>query len=797
MLAPPGFIDLELSGTGATSRVYRATDARSGATVALKRLHRQLVTNDDALTRLRREFRALSRLRHPSIVAARDVIRWHGDPTLIMDFIEGRDLEDVLADGPLPSAEVERIARALIDVLEASHGAGIVHRDIKPQNVRLGDDGQVYLLDFGSARLDAASHLTATGTTVGTPDYMPPELFAGSVYDPRADIYGLGATLYRCATGVVPQQATTLTELAYKRTHEKPKSAIQVAPKLSRGLGAMIDRCLAAAPDDRFSSAALARFSLDHPTVAGAYDEARSRRPPCLHCGAALARDSQVCAACESDHPFRYEAGPAHVVITRVPRPADLAAVLERRFPERATPNRRRALAERIAAVAQAPQTLVSFIDEDEASKLESALADAGVESHVARDEGTTGWRLYGVGLAGFAALALLAGVVLGVPIAWHHALLLIAPAIGALLADRLTALGRSQQSILSDTRMAPPAVPGARPPLLVAVAVAATGAVFSGPLVATLTAATGLAFTGVEVATGLAWAAAGVLAAVMAASWGLSTAGRGVAGSPEPALIDKARQAFSVQTASGRRTSMAMAALLATTVVGLVPFELAALATIHDGVATGTALVGSTVSPTDPTPATGPVVDDAPIGDVAIETVLAEPSVTAPAHALPPNPAPTDDPAPLAPLLATPGLLIAAALLLRRRRIKREAVGILHAFAGTPHLDPPATRRRGSKRPADQLAHIDAKDGFIAAARLRASALAHDLEPEHVERLRWAIETLGRGGTRADRSLIARSILDTDPDQRLRFEYLNLEGRLEADAARKWVARLDAGGER
>src|SRR5262249_51532360 len=152
-----------------------------------------------------------------AIVAVRDVIRWQGDPTVVMDFIPGADLKERIRGGTLNATEIERIARALFEVLSAAHGAGIVHRDVKPQNVRIADDGRIYLLDFGSARLDASSQLTATGTTVGTPEYMAPELFAGSVYDPRVDIYGAGATLFECATGRAPQLAESLTELAFKR----------------------------------------------------------------------------------------------------------------------------------------------------------------------------------------------------------------------------------------------------------------------------------------------------------------------------------------------------------------------------------------------------------------------------------------------------------------------------------------------------------------------------------------------------------------------------------------------------
>src|SRR5206468_3394890 len=110
--------------------------------------------------------------------------------------------------------------------------------------VRITPDGRIVLLDFGSARLDAASQLTATGTTVGTPDYMAPELFAGSVYDPRVDIYGAGATLFECATGRAPHLADSLAELAFQRTQVDAPKVQSLAPHVPDALAQVIDRCL-------------------------------------------------------------------------------------------------------------------------------------------------------------------------------------------------------------------------------------------------------------------------------------------------------------------------------------------------------------------------------------------------------------------------------------------------------------------------------------------------------------------------------------------------------------------------
>ena len=170
--SPAGFRDISLCGTGATSRVYRAVEISSGRILALKRLHRQLVRDGRALARLRRELASLRRIRHVGIVAALDIIEWQGDPTIVMEYVPGEDLKErILREGRLTCVESERIAGALFDVLAVTHASGIVHRDVKPQNVRLGEDGRVYLLDFGSARSGSAKTDASTCSTSARPGW--------------------------------------------------------------------------------------------------------------------------------------------------------------------------------------------------------------------------------------------------------------------------------------------------------------------------------------------------------------------------------------------------------------------------------------------------------------------------------------------------------------------------------------------------------------------------------------------------------------------------------------------------
>ncbi|MDP6945550.1 MAG: serine/threonine-protein kinase [Myxococcota bacterium] len=377
---PHGYDRVRLIGTGATSHVYRAERLEDGRVFALKRLNRHLVRSSEALARLKRELEMLQKLSHPGIVNVYDVIRWDGDPTLVMDHVEGEDLEArIVRAGPLKAQEVEDLARALLDILAAAHSAGIVHRDLKPHNVRLGTDGRVTLLDFGSARLDASSQLTATGTTVGSPEYMAPELFAGSVYDPRADIFGLGATLYEALVGEPPQTADSLAELAWQRAHQPLPKVAERAPDTPEHLARFVDRCLATDPAARFSTASLAVWSLDHPEIERAFGDHRSKHPPCLHCDQPLPPRATCCPSCKSMHPFGFDAGSCDVVVTSMSRPALFVHWLCARFPERATESQ--VLADRCAALSLSRQRYVCGISAYQASREVERLAEIGVNA--------------------------------------------------------------------------------------------------------------------------------------------------------------------------------------------------------------------------------------------------------------------------------------------------------------------------------------------------------------------------------------------------------------------------------
>ncbi|NUW39855.1 serine/threonine-protein kinase [Nonomuraea rhodomycinica] len=196
---------IEPLGEGGMGVVWRAHDRLLDRTVAVKEVRYTGVGDDkraDLNRRTIREARAAGRLDHPSVVVIHDVVEEDGRPWIVMQLVPSRSLAQVLAEqGPLPVERVALIGERVLGALRAAHATGVLHRDVKPENVLLAHDGRVVLTDFGIATLDAEPGLTATGGLVGTPAYMPPERLNGEPARPESDLWSLGATLYAAVEG--------------------------------------------------------------------------------------------------------------------------------------------------------------------------------------------------------------------------------------------------------------------------------------------------------------------------------------------------------------------------------------------------------------------------------------------------------------------------------------------------------------------------------------------------------------------------------------------------------------------
>jgi peptide/nickel transport system substrate-binding protein len=204
-------------GAGAMGEVYRATDTNTNQEVAIKILARHLTFDPDMLERFRREGEALRQLRHSNIVGFVDTFQHEGQQVIVLEYVPGGSLHQLIKQGPLPIDQACRIALELCDALTRAHHLKIIHRDIKPENVLLAEDGTPKLSDFGVARLvSEGTRLTGTGTQVGTPFYMSPEAWQGQRLDGQADIWSLGVLLYEMLAGQVPFGGDTLVAVMNK-----------------------------------------------------------------------------------------------------------------------------------------------------------------------------------------------------------------------------------------------------------------------------------------------------------------------------------------------------------------------------------------------------------------------------------------------------------------------------------------------------------------------------------------------------------------------------------------------------
>lgn len=232
-----GFEILELAGRGGSGVAYRAYDQQLKRTVAIKLLHS--VTSQDGVQKqqLIREAEAAASLVHPAIIQVHQIGETNGAPYLVMEYIDGQSLADVLREAPLPIEDAIEVVVAVAQAIDHAHSKGVIHRDIKPGNVLLDQDGRPYVCDFGLARqLDSEFTLHTTGDVVGTPAYMSPEQARGEPVTAASDVYSLGAVLYHCLTGRPPYQAATPWEIMTQVMTNDPPSVRQLNPAVPRDL---------------------------------------------------------------------------------------------------------------------------------------------------------------------------------------------------------------------------------------------------------------------------------------------------------------------------------------------------------------------------------------------------------------------------------------------------------------------------------------------------------------------------------------------------------------------------------
>ena len=255
-----------LIGRGGMSDVHIGTDSRLGRAVAIKLLKPSLAVDPAFRTRFRQEAQAAARMAHPTIVRVFDageetVTEANGHetqlPFIIMEFVDGRLLKDIISEGPLESAEAVRIIDGVLTALEYSHRAGVVHRDIKPGNIMITRTGQVKVMDFGIARAISDSSTTVAQTTaiLGTASYFSPEQAKGESVDARTDLYSTGVVLFEMLAGRPPFRGETPVAVAYQHVSEAPVKPSSINPQVSPALDAVVLHALAKDRFGRYQSA--------------------------------------------------------------------------------------------------------------------------------------------------------------------------------------------------------------------------------------------------------------------------------------------------------------------------------------------------------------------------------------------------------------------------------------------------------------------------------------------------------------------------------------------------------------
>jgi eukaryotic-like serine/threonine-protein kinase len=243
-------------GTGGMSTVYRAFDATLERRVAIKLMHRDIASDIDQLERFRREARAVAQLSHPHIVGVIDAGEEDGRPFIVFEYVEGETLKDRIRRlGRLPVDEAIAYAIEITRALGAAHARGIVHRDVKPQNVLVDEHGSAKVTDFGIARSIDDSGLTAEGRVLGTTDYVSPEQALGHDVNGQSDIYSLGIVLYEMLTGDVPFHGENQVAVAMKHVREDLPDIQKRRPDVSAALAAVLDRMTCRDLKKRYSDA--------------------------------------------------------------------------------------------------------------------------------------------------------------------------------------------------------------------------------------------------------------------------------------------------------------------------------------------------------------------------------------------------------------------------------------------------------------------------------------------------------------------------------------------------------------
>ena len=246
----------DIIGAGGMAIVYKAKDTLLNRTVAIKVLREQYVSDEGFIRRFRREAQSAASLSHPNIVSIYDVGKDGNEEYIVMEYVKGQTLKEIIREeAPFPAEKAIYIVRQIAEALAHAHANHIIHRDIKPQNILVTNDGRIKVTDFGIARAASAATLTNTGDIVGSVHYLSPEQAKGAQTNEQSDIYSLGIILYELLTGKVPFDGDTPISVALKHIQEQPELPSKIVPSIPAELDAVVMKALAKSLEDRYQSA--------------------------------------------------------------------------------------------------------------------------------------------------------------------------------------------------------------------------------------------------------------------------------------------------------------------------------------------------------------------------------------------------------------------------------------------------------------------------------------------------------------------------------------------------------------
>jgi serine/threonine-protein kinase len=268
-------------GEGGMGEVYLAVHETLRQRVVLKGLHPQYLSDATVRERLKREAEAMARLAHPNIVALYNFLETDEGAFIVMEYVDGATFEELLHRyGPAPVWRAIELLRPVLAAIEYAHARGVIHRDLKPANIMLGSDGFVRVMDFGTAKIVDRPGLTRIGMTLGTATYMPPEQIMGEPLVPATDVYALGVTIYELVTGHLPFESEDALELVKRIRRDPAPAPSTFVAGLPPELDAIIARCLAKKPAERYAGAKDLLAALDELDRTIPHEGASSVSPP-------------------------------------------------------------------------------------------------------------------------------------------------------------------------------------------------------------------------------------------------------------------------------------------------------------------------------------------------------------------------------------------------------------------------------------------------------------------------------------------------------------------------------------